>query len=135
MTILKRGREVLERWTERSGQALVEYALLAAAVVTLVVSLSLLFGPSVGELLGRVGAHVSEQAGRLAGSDPAPEDGGGSGGRGNGGGGSNKGGNGNNGAPAPGNSPGTGNNPGVGNNPGNGSGIGSGNNPGKGRGQ
>ena len=109
-----------------SGQALVEYALLAAAVATLVVSLTLLFGPSLATALERVGEHVSAAAGRL---DSSPGSGSGGGGGGNGGG------NGNNGAPAPGNSPGSGNNPGIGNNPGNGNSPGSGNNPGKGRGQ
>lgn len=127
MTILKRGREILVRMRERveaagkdgSGQALVEYALLVAAVATLVVSLTLLFGPSLATALERVGEHLSDAVERLAGDGD------------NG----NNGGNGNNGAPAPGNSPGSGNNPGIGNNPGNGNSPGSGSNPGKGRGQ
>lgn len=52
---------LLERfWKDESGQGLAEYALLVAAVVVLVISVSALFGEDVQNLLDSIGTVLDE---------------------------------------------------------------------------
>lgn len=52
---------LLERfWKDESGQGLAEYALLVAAVVVLVISVSALFGDDVQNLLDSIGTVLDE---------------------------------------------------------------------------
>jgi len=64
VTSVRRGgvmHALLERfWKDESGQGLAEYALLVAAVVVLVISVSALFGEDVQNLLDSIGTVLDE---------------------------------------------------------------------------
>ena len=47
-------------WNDESGQGLAEYALLVAAVVVMVISVSVLFGEDVQSLLEAIGGTLDE---------------------------------------------------------------------------
>lgn len=59
-------RALLERfWSDDAGQGLSEYALLVAAVVVLVISVSTLFGENVQSLLESIGDVLGEASEEL----------------------------------------------------------------------